>query len=69
MSLGGRGQDSSDPLRAPVSMPGLFDGRFRESAPRHGGFTEFDQGRTAIVRTDHALTLMLTSLRMVPFSP
>lgn len=68
VSLGGRGQDSGDPLQAAVTVTGLFDGRFRESAPTHGGFTEFDQGRTAIVQTDHNLTVMLTSRRMVPFS-
>src|SRR5690606_35901230 len=46
----------------------LHDGRFRESQPRHGGFSEFDQGRTAICETGRGLTLMLTSRRMVPFS-
>jgi microcystin degradation protein MlrC len=56
----------------PVELTGrvrsLHDGRFRESRPRHGGYTEYDQGLTAIVETDFGLTVMLTSRRMVPFS-
>lgn len=46
----------------------LHDGWFREPHPRHGGFTEFNQGPTAIVRLDDGPTVMLTSRRMVPFS-
>lgn len=51
-----------------VTVTSLCDGKFTESQPRHGGITQFDQGRTAICETDTGLTLMLTSLRMVPFS-
>ncbi|MCA9053259.1 MAG: M81 family metallopeptidase [Planctomycetaceae bacterium] len=57
-----------DPLDIEATVQSLHDGRFDEQRPRHGGITEFDQGRTAIVTTDAGLTLMLTSLRMVPFS-
>src|SRR5690606_28921463 len=46
----------------------LHDGKFRESQVRHGGFSEFDQGPTAVAVTNHGLTVMLTSRRMVPFS-
>ena len=36
---------------------------------RHGGITNFDQGRTAIVETeDGLLTVMLISRRVPPFS-
>ena len=47
---------------------GLYDGKFFEPEPRHGGFTHCDQGRTAVVRNDHGLTVMLSSRRMPPFS-
>ena len=39
-----------------------------EKTPRHGGFTKFDQGDTAVVSCKSGLTVMLTSKRMAPFS-
>ena len=47
---------------------GLFPGRFSEPEPRHGGFRDFDQGPTAVVRSSGGLTCMLTSRRIPPFS-
>jgi microcystin degradation protein MlrC len=35
---------------------------------RHGGFTHFDQGRSAVVQTDRGLTVLLTSRRVPPWS-
>lgn len=69
LSLGAHSdQRHGAPLDVTVEVLKLVDGKFRESEPRHGGFSEFDQGLTAIVRTDSQLTVMLTSRRMVPFS-
>jgi microcystin degradation protein MlrC len=56
------------PLEAQFTVISLHDGRFEEPEPRHGGFTRMDQGRTAVVRTDAGLTVMLTTRRMPPFS-
>lgn len=57
------------PLKTEVRLLSHHDGRFRESKPMHGGFTDFDQGPTAIVETvDSAITVMLTEKRMPPFS-
>jgi len=56
------------PLVCEATVVGLYDGRFEEPQPRHGGFTKFDQGPTAVIRTDHGLTIMLTSRRAPPFS-
>ncbi|MCA8987767.1 MAG: M81 family metallopeptidase [Planctomycetaceae bacterium] len=69
LKIGGK-TDSlhGEPLDVEVVVELLCDGKFTEPQPRHGGITEFDQGRTAICRTDTGLTLMLTSQRMVPFS-
>ncbi|WP_417746316.1 M81 family metallopeptidase [Rosistilla oblonga] len=70
VSIGGK-TDSlhGEPLQVAVELLSTADGKFRESEARHGGFSEFDQGATAIVRTlDSDLTLMLTSQRVPPFS-
>ena len=56
------------PLECEATVVGLYDGQFEEPQPRHGGFTKLDQGRRRSIRTDHGLTIMLTSRRMPPFS-
>lgn len=57
------------PFHAVFNVKFIGDGVFTEDQVRHGGFTSFDQGRTAIVETeDGHLTVMLTSRRVPPFS-
>jgi microcystin degradation protein MlrC len=69
LSMGGKTDTLHGPaLQSEVTVCGLFDGRFEEKQPRHGGFTQMDQGPTAVVGTDMGLTVMLTSKRMPPFS-
>ncbi|MCC7087222.1 MAG: M81 family metallopeptidase [Pirellulales bacterium] len=65
---GGSGPLQGQPLAADFSLVDLRDGRFEESAARHGGCSQFDQGRTAILRTDAGLTLLVGSQRVPPFS-
>ena len=69
MRVGGK-TDSlhGEPFESHFRVLGIFDGKFSEREPRHGGFTDCDQGPTAVVRADGGLTLMLTSRRMPPFS-
>jgi microcystin degradation protein MlrC len=68
-SVGGKtDKRHGTPLNCEATVVGLFDGRFEESQPRHGGFTHMDQGPTAVIRTDDGLTIMLTSRRLPPFS-
>jgi len=55
-------------LEGEFVVKGIFDGKFSESQPRHGGFANFDQGTTAVLETKAGLTVMATSRRMVPFS-
>jgi microcystin degradation protein MlrC len=67
--VGGKADDRhGHPLDCEATVVGLFDGRFEEPQPRHGGFTQMDQGPTAVIRTDDQLTIMLTSRRTPPFS-
>ena len=67
--MGGKVDDSQgSSLASEVTVQGLFDGIFHERTPRHGGFTDFDQGKTAVVFCKSGLTIMLTSKRMAPFS-
>ncbi|HND54100.1 MAG TPA: M81 family metallopeptidase, partial [Pirellulaceae bacterium] len=69
LAVGGKTDDRHGrPLEAEFTVVSLHDGKFFEPQPRHGGFTQCDQGPTAVVRTDEGLTVVLTSLRMPPFS-
>ncbi|MSQ94443.1 MAG: M81 family peptidase [Gemmataceae bacterium] len=69
LKVGGKTDDQHGaPLESDFLVKGLFEGKFSESQPRHGGFLNFDQGPTAVVETRSGLTIMLTTRRMVPFS-
>ena len=69
LSVGGKTDAiHGQPVSLEMKVASLHAGRFREAQPRHGGITDFDQGRTAIGLTEDGLTLMLTSRRIVPFS-
>jgi microcystin degradation protein MlrC len=69
ISIGGcSGLSSGSPLQGSFKVQGLYDGRFRESGATHGGFTDFNQGPSAVFSNDHGLCILATSRRMVPFS-
>ena len=69
MAVGGKtDQQHGEPWSSAFRVIRFTDGRFSEPSPRHGGITDFDQGPTAIVESEHGITVMLTSRRMVPFS-
>jgi microcystin degradation protein MlrC len=69
MAVGGQTDRlHGEPFSARFILRGLFDGRFHEPETRHGGFSDCDQGPTAVVQTDQGMTFMLTSRRMPPFS-
>jgi microcystin degradation protein MlrC len=69
LAMGGKTDDRHGaPLEAEVELLSRNDGKFEETEVRHGGIRSFDQGRTAVVRTDTGLTVVLTSRRMAPFS-
>ncbi|MBC8352535.1 MAG: M81 family metallopeptidase [Planctomycetes bacterium] len=69
MHLGGKTDTMhGEPFSREFEVRGIYDGKFVENEPRHGGFTHCDQGRTAVVCCDRGPTVMLTSRRMPPFS-
>ena len=51
-----------------VSLQQLADGRFEETAPRHGGQVNYNMGDMAVVSTAKGNVVMLTSRRVPPFS-
>jgi microcystin degradation protein MlrC len=69
LQLGGaRDGLHGEPVLATCEVLSLHEGKFQEPEARHGGFTEFDQGATAVVKTLRGVTVMLTSRRVPPFS-
>ena len=54
------------PIQGRVRL--LHDGMFIERQPRHGGQMVQNQGLTAVVETGRDHTVVLTSLRLAPFS-
>lgn len=69
LEMGGRHDPSlGPPLRSTVRAISMHAGRFTETQPRHGGNTNYDMGRTAVVKTAGELTVMLTSRRVMPSS-
>lgn len=55
-------------LTLPVILLTLSDGHFREDNPRHGGQVNYYMGKTAVVARPDGSVIMLTSLRVPPFS-
>ncbi|MFY8056491.1 MAG: MlrC C-terminal domain-containing protein, partial [Planctomycetaceae bacterium] len=52
----------------PTNVISITDGRFSESEPRHGGYSQFNQGTTAVLLGDSGLTVVATTLRVAPLS-
>lgn len=69
MRLGGKSDTlHGTPVETDATVVSLHDGRFSELQVRHGGRTNYDMGRTAIVRLASGPTVMLTSERVAPYS-
>lgn len=56
------------PLWAEFTVQQISDGQFTDTLPRHGGYREYDQGKTAVIVGKNGTTIMLTSRRMAPLS-
>lgn len=68
LSFGGNYSRQGAVFSTKVVLQHLCDGHFRETTPRHGGQVNYDMGKIAIVTTANGNTVMLTSLRVPPFS-
>jgi microcystin degradation protein MlrC len=68
----GAGVRESVQIGSPIQLAGtvrtLSDGRYIETQVRHGGWTQNDQGITAVVETEEQHTVVFTSRRMAPMS-
>lgn len=67
ISIGNRPNSTTNRIRR-VTLLKLADGQFEEETPRHGGQKHFDMGRIAVVLTEQGNVVMLTSLRVPPYS-
>lgn len=65
-----RGQHGGelDEWKLAVKLLDRVDGKFSEDQPQHGGQTRFDMGETLICETNTGGILMVSSLRIPPFS-
>lgn len=68
ISITGTGKNGTKAYKIKVTIVHLSDGNFKEENPRHGGQVNFKMGKTAIVSTEEGSIIMLTSLRVPPFS-
>lgn len=69
LSIGGKVDPSTGaPIDAEVTVVSLHDGKFGDTAVRHGGQVKYDMGPTAVVKLDSGQTILITSRRMAPFS-
>ena len=70
LSVGGK----IDPARhgAPLvdrfEVKSLSDGVFLEPETRHGGYSKFNQGPTAVLESESGVTVIATTLRVAPMS-
>ena len=70
LSVGGK----IDPARhgAPLvdrfKVKSLSEGVFSEPETRHGGYSKFNQGPTAVLESDSGVTVIATTLRVAPMS-
>ncbi len=68
VTVGGSDSRYGPPLTIRGTVQRLHDGRWEESAPRHGGRRYHDQGPTAVLDLGQGRCVVLNSLRTPPFS-
>ena len=68
LTVMGTGKNGLKTLKLNVKLLRITDGTFQESNPRHGGQINFRMGKTVVVSTKEGGVIMLTSLRVMPFS-
>ena len=74
MAVGGKSDDQHGaPVRVKGRVKGIHDGRFVETAVRHGGGRYWDMGISAVIEVEGSTPdmpnlLLLTPKRVIPFS-
>jgi microcystin degradation protein MlrC len=68
LSIEGTNGESNETIDINVTLIQICDGNFKEESPRHGGQVNYKMGKTAIVSPREGSIIMLTSLRIPPFS-
>lgn len=68
LTIAGTGENGAEDLHWKVRLLQLKDGHFQEPLARHGGQVNYNMGKTAVVLTEKENVIMLTSLRVPPFS-
>lgn len=56
------------PIGLSFRVSHLSDGQFSESEIRHGGYSRFDQGSTAVLESHQGITVIATTNRVAPMS-
>ena len=56
------------PIMDKYRVVAITDGKFTEPEARHGGYSQFDQGTTAVLEGESGITLVVTTLRVAPMS-
>ena len=64
----GESHEKVETRKRQVTLVWKGHGKFDEHKPRHGGQIHFDMGNIAIVKTNNQDVVMLTSLRIAPYS-
>lgn len=64
----GESHEKVEAKKRQVTLVWKGHGKFDEHKPRHGGQIHFDMGNIAIVKTNNQDVVMLTSLRIAPYS-
>ncbi len=70
LSVGGKvdPQRHGPPIEDTFRVIRITDGRFSEPEVRHGGYSHFDQGTTAVLEGSSGVTIIATTLRVAPMS-
>ena len=67
--VGGKVDDKhGDPVEIEGVVKNITDGIWEDSEIRHGGYTKYNQGKTALIETDKRGSIILTTLRQPPQS-
>ena len=70
LSVGGKVDPvrHGEPICDTFRVVSISDGKFSEPETRHGGYSRFDQGTTAVLQAASGITIIVTTRRVAPMS-